>query len=775
VAVFATSPSLAADDPRRLKKLSLGPGVRVIRVDDDVAFVGDHVRLRLSGPVGVFVENRLAPLLDGSRDREALAAALADVDKLQLNEWIDRFVGAGVLDERESSSPLPFLQAFQLDDDAVAHLAARRIVAVGVDDVESQLQVELRALGLGNVDLLDVAAINTRDQLAEAVAGADLIFHGRGSAGLESAHWVNQIALASDQRALFARVAAQRATVGPLVLPGEGPCFLCWRMRALANEDDYALAFAAESAAGKQPGPRLRATAALPGLARVVAAVAASEIIKVLAALAAPVTAAQVWEFDGLTLESHTRRVLQRPDCPACRKKGLPPPVQPPIEELRGAAAGADGLTQLTPLLVDVRVGVIRRLGVVPRDPTEPARPLVVRAELSNHHFSREEEAFATASGKGMTEAAAVTSAVGEALERYGSAPWQPERIVRSRASTLDLPCVTPSDLGLYHDPQYERLPYARWDAETEIGWVKGRRLRDGAEVYVPAWGTFMDYSPPDNNENLFQVTSNGLAAGSTLASAVLAAVYELLERDAFMLGWLRRLPGTAIDPTDVGPSVTELREVWSRRGVELRLVQLETDQPVAVVAAFGIDHVERHDRPAVVVGLGADVDWRVAATKASLEVGQVRPALRSRLRDPETRRRLGELLADPRAVSDLEDHDLLYADASQVGHLGHWLEAPFQRAADAETTADAADTLGQLVETLARAGMDVVYVNLTPADVASLGIAVVRALVAGLVPIHFGADETRLAVSRLWTYRSLAGEVARDLSDLNLQPHPLA
>ena len=70
---------------------------------------------------------------------------------------------------------------------------------------------------------------------------------------------------------------------------------------------------------------------------------------------------------------------------------------------------------------------------------------------------------------------------------------------------------------------------------------------------------------------------------------------------------------------------------------------------------------------------------------------------------------------------------------------------------------------------------MDVVYVNLTPADVASLGIAVVRALVAGLVPIHFGADETRLAVSRLWTYRSLSGEVARDLSDLNLQPHPLA
>jgi hypothetical protein len=63
----------------------------------------------------------------------------------------------------------------------------------------------------------------------------------------------------------------------------------------------------------------------------------------------------------------------------------------------------------------------------------------------------------------------------------------------------------------------------------------------------------------------------------------------------------------------------------------------------------------------------------------------------------------------------------------------------------------------------------------LTPEDIASLGIAVVRVLVAGLVPIHFGADETRLAVDRLWTYRSPAGDTARDLSDLNLIPHPLA
>jgi ribosomal protein S12 methylthiotransferase accessory factor len=224
-----------------------------------------------------------------------------------------------------------------------------------------------------------------------------------------------------------------------------------------------------------------------------------------------------------------------------------------------------------------------------------------------------------------------------------------------------------------------------------------------------------------------------------------------------------------------VGTPVEELHETWRRRGVELKLVQLETDHHVAVVAAFGIDHERRHDRPALVVGLGADADWRRAAAKASLEVGQVRPALRARLRDPETRNYLAELVAAPSAVRDLEDHDLLYADASQLGQFRHWLEAPMAEAAEPDSAQEPLDALGHAVAALAANGVDVVYVNLTPADIATLGVSVVRVIAPGLVPIHFGADETRHGTSRIWAYRSSDNEAARDLSDLNLSPHPLA
>ena len=39
--------------------------------------------------------------------------------------------------------------------------------------------------------------------------------------------------------ALYGQIAAARALVGPLVVPGETACYMCWRMRAIASEEDF--------------------------------------------------------------------------------------------------------------------------------------------------------------------------------------------------------------------------------------------------------------------------------------------------------------------------------------------------------------------------------------------------------------------------------------------------------------------------------------------------------------------------------------------------------
>jgi ribosomal protein S12 methylthiotransferase accessory factor len=183
--------------------------------------------------------------------------------------------------------------------------------------------------------------------------------------------------------------------------------------------------------------------------------------------------------------------------------------------------------------------------------------------------------------------------------------------------------------------------------------------------------------------------------------------------------------------------------------------------------------------KPAVVVGLSADLDQVVAARRAVLEVAQARPSLRARLQMPQTIDRLEDLIADAGRVRGVTDHGLLYADpATAHSRLAHLLSAPIEKwdgpRIDAQPVGVA---LTQLVGMLVAVAGDAFYVDVTPDDVAALGVRVVRAIVPGFQPIHFGAREARLGGTRLRQAPALfgIGRAASDLNELNLFPHPLS
>jgi ribosomal protein S12 methylthiotransferase accessory factor len=183
-------------------------------------------------------------------------------------------------------------------------------------------------------------------------------------------------------------------------------------------------------------------------------------------------------------------------------------------------------------------------------------------------------------------------------------------------------------------------------------------------------------------------------------------------------------------------------------------------------------------DSPAVVVGLGADLTASRAARKAMLEIGQVRPTLRRRMRTPETRQRMEELVADPHRVTTLDDHDLLYASPKALRALDFLLERPVEPFDwDAPSPDSPADKLQRLVDHCRAEGWDIIYYNLTPPDMRAFGLHTVRAILPGFQPIHFGWKEPRLAGDRLYDLpRRLGYAPARTTPEqLNDNPHPLA
>ena len=769
----ATEPAGAEDGGG----LRLAPGLDVVPVGEDLLLTTGTARLRLEGGVAEVVRDRIIPRLGTTTDRRTIVDDLPSHHAADVERVLDSLVEAGILVEGDGAATVlgwtHLVSTSAAERRALTTRAqALRVALVGNGPGMPVLIQALTTAGIGQVGLVDAGQDLARDAVEGAVAAADLAVTAVDPELAALRLWVNDASLAHDVPSLHLAWHGTRATAGPLVLPGEGPCYLCWRMRALACEDHFPAAMAREETLDRLRRPPDRTRPVLPALLPWAAAVLTHETLAVTLGVHVPRLAGHVLTIDGPSGTEGRHPVLQRPDCVACRKKDhRPSREQPPLATLGRAPSATTDFDRIAARTVSPVCGLVRVLDRIAKDLEEPELPVVVRAELANARF-QDEDGFVGCSGKGMTTVAARDGALGEALERYAALTWEPAERVTAVRSALDGPSLDPHELVLFAADQYADLHYRPYREETELEWVPARSLVTGDAVWVPLLAVHLGYDVHHHGSFLFPATSNGFAGGATLADAVRAGLLEVVERDAFLISWAHRLAGRR-SPAATVPDATvqQVAAGYARRGVDIDVHRLPTDTDVTVVMAVGWSETA----PAAVVGLGADLDPVRAAGGAVLEVGQVRPALRARLRRPETAARLRELVEDPARVTELEDHDLLYADpATAAAGLGYLREAP---SFPWEATAPAATDLASLVRTLARVAPDVLYVDTTPPEVAALGVSVARGLVPGFQPIHFGARENRLGGERLYRMPADLGLTPAPVgrAELQLAPHPLA
>ncbi|MFT3970214.1 MAG: TOMM precursor leader peptide-binding protein [Micropruina sp.] len=801
------------------RRLVLAAGLEVFDEGADLILASPAGMLRLSGGVADLVRQRLLPALASEPERAALLTALGAAPASEVSRLVDRLIEAGMVSE-QGAQPVPeWLSLVSTDaatrDALAARLAAVRVLLIAGEADAAGLAALAGDAGIGSVERRRPDGLTAAD-LAGLVAGRDLVICAVDPGWAAVRTWLNRACLGVGVPALYVAFEGSYATLGPLVLPGEGPCYLCWRMRALACSDDFEVAMAREESLDATRSALHRPS--LPGLREAAWAIVVREMLALTTSALPPELPGTVLLLDQLKRTLTPNPVLPRPDCPACRKRGRPPPAAP-SETLTNhvlAAAHAAGDLELParapddPIRpqdlevpahrsehvlarnsIDQRLpgestdfdriaaetvsqacGLIRYLDEVAKPTEEPRQPFIVRAQLANVLFGQGEDAFVTCSGKGMTPTAARDGALGEALERYASLTWTPDRTVHCARDDVPGESLDPRELVLYTDEDADRLGFAGYRDDMALDWVPGRSLVTGGEVWIPFQAATLHGSRWPQAQLLFAPTSNGFAAGPTVEFAAAQALLEVIERDAFCIAWAHRLgtrPYAATTLPDADAAA--VAELYRRRGVRIEVQLLPTDGAAYVAMAVGWAAAD----PAAVVGLGASQDPLVAARSAVLEVGQVRPALRGRLRDPEMRERRARLVEDPSLVAELEDHDLLYSDADAAGERMSHLRT--SEAVNWVTPPPRGNGLEDLVTSLAVVAGDVLIVDVTPPDVAALGVRVVKGIVPGFQPIHFGADQARLGHSRLFTapHRWGLRDAPATRADLNPDPHPLA
>lgn len=357
------------------------------------------------------------------------------------------------------------------------------------------------------------------------------------------------------------------------------------------------------------------------------------------------------------------------------------------------------------------------------------------------------------AGGAALGPEPARRAAIGELLERYASArcrlPIAHRRQIPTAQRILDH-----DDFTLHSREQRACQDFPLHDSYLRSELTRVHTMIDNRPVWVPA--NLVGTDPELGHLS----TSNGLAAGPTTLQALLRAAQELVERDALMITWLHRVSARRV------PTPGSVREVAEPLGADVTVFDLTpaySPHPVAMVAGT----TPLAGRPRNAVGLACRATFDEAVAKALLEWAQgiafagVNAGVRTGV-DPV-----------PAVPTGFDDHAVYY-----TRHPDLWTQLPIWDGPLVEPSrtipvTDHRAQLADLVRCLDQAGIELLYRDLTTADLAGCGVRAVRVLSPQLAPIH--ADHrwphlggTAADLARRYPWARPAGAFPSDY------PHPL-
>lgn len=339
--------------------------------------------------------------------------------------------------------------------------------------------------------------------------------------------------------------------------------------------------------------------------------------------------------------------------------------------------------------------------------------------------------------GRAREPRLAYTKTIVEAFERM--ACTRPQNLLEAPPVDIAVPLL-PQRLVVYRPAQYRRrnFPFSPLNPSAPYWWKEGRDYCNGDKVMVIADCVYFGGCFPTADAKPYTAaTSSGVAAHFSLEQAIQAAALELVERDAFMMAWLRRMNMPDIDRADLPQALRERIRRLEEAGLRIAIKDFSLDL-VPVIFVFGQSEVGGFTKVSCAAGFDAE-------TALDHALQEVESALLL-----ESANKGGSIIG-PRSVATPEEHGLLYAQrryyksADFLAAKGHSVALSSignNRPADWPTFLDA----------LAKKGLRLYWVDLSDPGYVVLGrpVHVARVFIPGLVPISFGYGQEPLGMPRL-------------------------
>jgi molybdopterin-synthase adenylyltransferase len=343
--------------------------------EEALVFISSLRRVRVTGRFFREFHEEVIPLLDGARSFDDIAAAVAESFAIDdLAAAIDLLAENGVLLDAADLDPMadenyrlePQLNLFQAIGGAPAlvqaKLARSTVAVVGLGGAGASVAMALAGCGIGQIRCLDDAEVGPADPylapfynrkdlgmsrahalakrlldvspalsctevtgaladdaaVRSALDGCDFVVNCLDQGQLSLAYKLNRVCLELGTSSIFGAATGLEVRVGPLVVPGETACFMCYQMRltACAQRPEEALRFQSYLDRRKRDdSARHENLACGPNICGQLLSL---DTVKHLSGILEPSLRGRLFVLNLAQLTASTHHVLRKPWCPAC-------------------------------------------------------------------------------------------------------------------------------------------------------------------------------------------------------------------------------------------------------------------------------------------------------------------------------------------------------------------------------------------------------------------------------------------------------------------------
>jgi ribosomal protein S12 methylthiotransferase accessory factor len=179
---------------------------------------------------------------------------------------------------------------------------------------------------------------------------------------------------------------------------------------------------------------------------------------------------------------------------------------------------------------------------------------------------------------------------------------------------------LNPERYQIFSDSQFASADFraARFTDDLKLDWIMGHDLKNSSPIAVPAELIFIQRGCafPYN-------TTNGVACGTTRDQAILSALLEVIERDAFVSHWWTSSSGRELE-FDKKCLPERVAQICDGLLEDIEVLVLETDVGIPVLLSIWRNPTPRLG-PAMVMGAACCLDPVAALTKSLFEMRHCR------------------------------------------------------------------------------------------------------------------------------------------------------